>query len=50
MTRRSGRDSRRRGRPYQPYPQRSNTWIARLVVVIVGLALVITVLAYAFTR
>jgi hypothetical protein len=41
---------RRRGRPYQPYPARRSTWVARLLVVIVGVALVITVLAYAFTR
>jgi len=41
---------RRRGRPYQPYPTRGSAWGARLLVVIVGVALVITVLAYAFTR
>jgi hypothetical protein len=41
---------RRRGRPYQPYPARNSAWVARLLVVIVGVALVITVLAYAFTR
>ena len=41
---------RRRGRPYQPYPPRSSAWAARLLVIIVGVALVITVLAYAFTR
>jgi hypothetical protein len=47
VTRRSGR---RRGRPYQPYPPGRGSWIARLLVVLVGVALVITVLAYAFTR
>ena len=37
---------RRRGRPYQPLPaRRSNAWIARLVIVLVGLALVIGSLA-----
>jgi hypothetical protein len=37
---------RRRGRPYQPLPaRRSNAWIARLVIVFVGLALVIGSLA-----
>jgi hypothetical protein len=41
---------RKRGRPYQPYPERSNPWVARLLVVIVGVALVVTVLAYAFTH
>jgi hypothetical protein len=41
---------RRRGRPYQPYPSRGSAWVARLLVIIVGMALVITVLAYAFTR
>ena len=42
---------RRRGRPYQPYPARNSAWVARLLVgLIVGVALVITVLAYAFTR
>jgi hypothetical protein len=33
---------RRRGRPYQPLPaRRSNAWLARLVIVFVGLVLVI---------
>lgn len=37
---------RRKGRPYQPLPQRRNSaWIARLVVVMVGAALVIGSLA-----
>jgi hypothetical protein len=37
---------RRRGRPYQPLPShRSNAWIVRLVVVMVGAALVIGSLA-----
>lgn len=36
--------TRRRGRPYQPYPQRSSRWRARLLVALVAVALVITVL------
>jgi hypothetical protein len=33
---------RKKGRPYQPLPERrSNAWIARLVIVFVGLVLVI---------
>ena len=37
---------RRRGRPYQPMPERRRgAWIARLVIVFVGLALVIGSLA-----
>jgi hypothetical protein len=42
--------SRRRGRPYQPYPARRSGWMARLLVIIVAVALVLTILAYAFTR
>ena len=37
---------RRKGRPYQPLPERrSSAWITRLVIVFVGLALVIGSLA-----
>jgi len=36
--------TRRRGRPYQPYPQRTSNWRARLLVAIVAVALVVTVL------
>jgi hypothetical protein len=37
---------RRRGRPYQPLPaRRSNAWIARLVVVAVGVILLFGSLA-----
>ena len=36
--------TRRRGRPYQPYPQRSSSWKARLLVALVGVALIVTVL------
>ena len=41
---------RRRGRPYQPYPPRRSGWLARLLVVLVGVALVVTIIAIAFTR
>jgi hypothetical protein len=34
------RSQRRRGRPYQPLPRRSNPWIGRLVIVGVGVLLV----------
>jgi len=37
---------RRRGRPYQPLPpRRSNAWIARLVIVAVGVILLFGSLA-----
>jgi hypothetical protein len=37
---------RRKGRPYQPMPERRNSaWVIRLVVVMVGAALVIGSLA-----
>jgi len=38
---------RRRGRPYQPLPERrSNAWIARLLIVAVGMILVVGSLAF----
>jgi hypothetical protein len=39
------RSQRRRGRPYQPLPKRSNPWIARLVIVAVGVLLIFGSLA-----
>jgi hypothetical protein len=39
---------RRRGRPYQPYPERRTASLARLLVVLVAIAVVVT-LAAAFT-
>ena len=39
------RSQRRRSRPYQPLPRRSNPWIARLVIVAVGVLLVFGSLA-----
>ncbi len=41
---------RRKGRPYQPYPQRRSRLGAKLLVVLVGVALVLTIIAFAFTR
>ncbi len=38
---------RRRGRPYQPLPERrSSAWIARLLIVAVGVILVVGSLAF----
>ena len=39
------RSQRRRGRPYQPLPRRSNPWLARLVIVVVGVLLIFGSLA-----
>jgi hypothetical protein len=36
---------RRKGRPYQPLPRRSNPWVARLVIVAVGVILIFGSLA-----
>jgi hypothetical protein len=36
---------RRRGRPYQPLPRRSNPWVARLVIAAVGVLLIFGSLA-----
>jgi len=36
---------RRKGRPYQPLPRRSNPWIARLLVMAVGVLLIFGSLA-----
>jgi len=40
------RSQRRRGRPYQPLPQRRNPWIARLVIVAIGALLIFGSLAF----
>jgi len=38
---------RRRGRPYQPLPERrSSAWIARLLVVAIGIILILGSLAF----
>lgn len=39
------RSQRKRGRAYQPMPRRSNPWIARLVIVAIGVLLVFGSLA-----
>ena len=39
------RSQRKRGRPYQPMPRRSNPWIARLVIMAIGVLLVFGSLA-----
>lgn len=36
---------RRKGRPYQPLPRRSNPWIARLLIMAVGVLLIFGSLA-----
>ena len=36
---------RRKGRPYQPLPRRNNAWIAKLVIVAVGVILIFGSLA-----
>ncbi len=42
---------RRRGRPYQPLPRRSNPWIARLLIVAVGVLLIFGSLVFlGFSR
>ena len=43
------RRSNRRGRPYQPYPERRTNWVARLVVVFVAFVMVagLAILAFA---
>jgi hypothetical protein len=41
---------RRRGRPYQPYPQRRVNWGARLLIVLVGMIMVAGIAILTFTR
>jgi hypothetical protein len=36
---------RRKGRPYQPLPRRSNPWIARLLIMAIGVLLIFGSLA-----
>ena len=47
MTRRRGG---RRGRPYQPLPPRRSHWVARLLILAVGLFLLLGALAFAIGR
>lgn len=44
------RRSQRRGRPYQPLPERHINWGARLTVVIIAFILVIGFAILAFTH
>jgi hypothetical protein len=44
------RRSQRRGRPYQPLPERHINWGARLTVVIIAFILVIGFAILAFAR
>jgi hypothetical protein len=46
VDRRVSRSQRRRGRPYQPLPKRSNPWIARLVIIALGALLIFGSLAF----
>ena len=39
------RSQRKRGRPYQPLPRRSNAWIARFVILAVAILLIFGSLA-----
>lgn len=42
---------RRRGRPYQPIPERRNPWLARVIILAVGVLLILGSLAlYSGTR
>ena len=46
---RSGR--RRRGRPYQPIPERRNPWLARVIILAVAIMLILGSLAlFSSTR
>jgi hypothetical protein len=40
----------RRGRPYQPLPPRRSHWVARLLILAVGLFLLLGALALAIGR
>jgi hypothetical protein len=44
------RRSQRRGRPYQPLPERHTNWGARLTVVVIAFILVIGFAILAFAR
>jgi hypothetical protein len=36
---------RRRGRPYQPLPERRNPWLARFLIIVIGVLLIFGSLA-----
>lgn len=46
MSRRGGR----RGRPYQPYPERRTNWLARLLIVFVAFVMVAGFAILTFAR
>ena len=42
---------RRRGRPYQPIPERRNPWLARVIIIAVAILLILGSLAlFSSTR
>ena len=44
------RRSQRRGRPYQPLPERRVNWGARVIIVIVGFIMILGIAILTFTR
>ena len=44
------RRSPRRGRPYQPLPERRGSWVAKLVVLLVAFILVVGFAVLTFSR
>jgi hypothetical protein len=44
------RRSNRRGRPYQPYPERRVNWVARLLVVAIAFIMVAGFAVLTFVR
>lgn len=44
------RRSSRKGRPYQPYPERRVNWAARLIIVVVAFIMVAGIAVLTFTR
>ena len=40
----------RRGRPYQPYPERRGNWVARLLIVAVAFLMIAGVAVLTFVR
>jgi len=39
------RSQRKRGRPYQPIPERRNPWLARVIIIAVAILLILGSLA-----
>jgi hypothetical protein len=40
----------RKGRPYQPYPERRTNWAARLLIVAIAFVMVTGIAVLAFTQ